>query len=244
MRIFKVICLASMLLLPISRSALAGEAEDLFSVIQDIAIEGNPTAQYNLGMFFNNGIGTKKNPVQAFEWFLRAAESGHPLGAYKVGCYYAGQFAGVVAVDAEKALKYKLIAAQAGYSLAQYDVASYFARDRNYGDAFEWLSMAANQGVESALYYLAVSYQNGMGIEQSNAKAYRFFRILDKENPHNSNQQVRTLIDELADELTVEELAAAEGLVMSWKPHRSSLTIEANRGKNVAVELAANRANQ
>ena len=73
-----------------------------------LADKGDAEAQYHVGMMYNNGIGTKQNPKQAFEWFEKSAASNDPLGAYKLGCYYAGQFAGVVTIDQSEALKYKL----------------------------------------------------------------------------------------------------------------------------------------
>ena len=83
-----------------------------------LANKGDAEAQYHVGMMYNNGIGTQQDTKQAFEWFQKSASADDPLGAYKLGCYYAGQGAGVVEADPNEALKYKLIAAKAGYSLA------------------------------------------------------------------------------------------------------------------------------
>ena len=38
-------------------------------------------------MMHHIGIGTQKDPRQAFEWFQKSAASNDPLGAYKLGCY-------------------------------------------------------------------------------------------------------------------------------------------------------------
>lgn len=54
--------------------------------LEELAQAGNPAAQYYIGMAFNNGLGVKKNPHTAFEWFKKAARGGDPLAAYKVGC--------------------------------------------------------------------------------------------------------------------------------------------------------------
>ncbi len=81
-------------------------------------------------MLFNNGIGVAQDNRRAFALFQAAAEAGDPLAAYKVGCYHAGQFPGVVPQDEEQALRYKLVAAEAGYSLAQVDVANIYMRRR------------------------------------------------------------------------------------------------------------------
>ena len=104
----------------------AENKSSLFIDVQKLAQQGNPEAQYHLGMMYNNGLGIKQDPQKAFDWFSKAANSGEPLAAYKIGCYFAGQFKGVVEVDLAKSLQSKLIAANEGYSFAQCDVGNTF----------------------------------------------------------------------------------------------------------------------
>ncbi|MFG6430357.1 hypothetical protein [Roseateles sp. LYH14W] len=80
--------------------------EAMFARLSALAPNGNAEVKYNLGMFLNNGIGTAQDNVAAFRYFTEAAEAGHPLAAYKVGCYLAGQFLGVVPVNQADALKF------------------------------------------------------------------------------------------------------------------------------------------
>ena len=94
-------------------SALQAAADRRDERIHALANGGNAEAQYHVGMFFNNGMGgMTRDPRVAFEWFGKAAAGGDALGAYKVGCHYAGQFPGTVEVDQEKALTHKLVAAK------------------------------------------------------------------------------------------------------------------------------------
>ena len=107
-------------------SLSAAMAEDLsneamFSRLSALASGGNAEVKYNLGMFLNNGIGKARDNKAAFQYFSEAAESGHELASYKVGCYLAGQFPGTVPVNETAAHKFKLRAAEAGYDLAQFD---------------------------------------------------------------------------------------------------------------------------
>src|SRR5688572_2489664 len=153
----KLIALAFSCLLMFSMPANANDA-DTFNAMVVLANKGDAEAQYHVGMMYNNGIGTQKDPRQAFEWFQKSAASNDPLGAYKLGCYYAGQFAGVVTPDADEALKYKLVAAKAGYALAQHDVALLYSRQENSEEAVKWLKMAGDQGYPAALYSLSGSY--------------------------------------------------------------------------------------
>ena len=94
----KLIALAFSCLLIFSMPANANEA-DTFNAMVALANKGDAEAQYHVGMMYNTGIGTQRDSKQAFEWFQKAAASNDPLGAYKLGCYYDGQGAGVVASD-------------------------------------------------------------------------------------------------------------------------------------------------
>jgi len=117
----RFLSLVMLCMMPFSAYADASDAETLRKLTA-LGERGSAAAQYNVGMFYNNGIGTAKDPRAAFRWFQRAAAGGDALGHYKVGCYYAGQFPGAVEVDEAKALAAKTIAAEASYSLAQSDV--------------------------------------------------------------------------------------------------------------------------
>jgi uncharacterized protein len=75
----------------ITLSGCKSTDEQIFEQLLPLAEQGDPIAQYNAGMFYNNGLGTSKNPQLAFEWFEKSASNNDPLGAYKVGCYYGGQ---------------------------------------------------------------------------------------------------------------------------------------------------------
>ena len=156
------IALAFSCLLIFSMPANANDA-DSFNAMVALANKGNAEAQYHVGMMHNNGIGTQKDPRQAFEWFQKSTASGDPLGAYKLGCYYDGQGAGIVTSDSNEALKYKLVSAKAGYALAQHDVAILYDRQGNSEEALKWWKMAGDQGHPKSLYGLSTSYSAGKG---------------------------------------------------------------------------------
>ncbi len=42
---------------------------------------GHLDAMFNAGLFYMNGLGTKKDPKKSFYWFRKAAENGHPYAA-------------------------------------------------------------------------------------------------------------------------------------------------------------------
>ena len=224
----KFIALAFSCLLILSMPANANEA-DTFNAMVVLANKGDAEAQYHVGMMHNNGIGTQKDPKQAFEWFQKSTASNDPLGAYKLGCYYAGQFAGVVTPDANEALKYKLISAKAGYALAQHDVAVLYDRQGNSEEALKWWKLAADQGLPNALFSLSRSYSAGKGVPRDISLSYAYFKLSTVAPPKNVN--------EMAAMLSKPELEKAEKLVSEWKAQPTALTFKAKRGVSAAEEL-------
>ena len=116
----------------------ASENSSLFVEIEKLAQAGSPEGQYHLGMMYNNGEGVRKDPKEAFEWFRKGSDAGDPLAAFKVGCYYNGQFPGVVPVDQKKYFEYTLVAANAGYSYAQGEVGDIYFKQGNTNEAMKW----------------------------------------------------------------------------------------------------------
>jgi TPR repeat protein len=224
----KLIALAFSCLFIFSMPAKASEA-DSFNAMVALANRGDAEAQYHAGMMHNNGIGTKQDPRQAFEWFQKSTASGDPLGAYKLGCYYDGQGAGIIASDSNEALKYKLVAAKAGYALAQHDVALLYERQGNPEEALKWWKMAGDQGYPRALMSLSIAYSGGKGAPRDLSLSYAYFKLSKLAPPKNVN--------EMASRLSKPELEQAEKLVSAWSPQPTALTLKAKQGVSAAEEL-------
>ena len=224
----KFIALVFSCLLIFSMPAIANEA-GTFNAMVALADKGNAEAQYHVGMMHNNGIGTPRDPRQAFEWFRKSAASSDPLGAYKLGCYYDGQGAGIVTSDSDEALKYKLVAAKAGYALAQHDVANHYARQGNPEEALKWWKMAGDQGYPRALFSLSMAYSAGKGTPRDLSLSYAYFKL--------SKVAPKKNVDEMAGRLSKPELEKAEKLVSEFSPQPTALTLKAMRGVGAAEEL-------
>jgi uncharacterized protein len=199
-----------------------------FEAMVALANKGDAEAQYHVGMMYNNGIGTQRDPRQAFEWFQKSAASNDPLGAYKLGCYYDGQGEGVVATDENEALKYKLIAAKAGYARAQHDVALLYSKQENFEEAMKWWKLSADQGLPKALYNLSGLYFQGKGAPKDLSLAYGYFKL--------SNLAPPKKVKEMAGILTKPQLTKAEKLGSDWKPQPTALTLKAMIGIKAAEE--------
>jgi TPR repeat protein len=223
----KFIALVFSCLLIFAMPARASDA-DTFKAMLVLADKGDAEAQYHVGMMYNNGIGTQQDIRQAFAWFQKSAAANDPLGAYKLGCYYDGQGADVVARDATEALKYKLVAAKAGYALAQHDVANLYARQDNAEEAMKWWKQAADQGYPRALYQMSGSYFQGKGAPKDLSLAYAYYKL--------SKQVPKDKVNAMATILSKSELEQAEKLVVAWKPQPTALTLKAMNGISEAEE--------
>lgn len=215
----------------------AQDDNSLFDGMEVIALSGNPEAQYHLGMFYNNGIGTSKNIEKAFEMFQKSSTGGDPLGSYKLGCYYSGQGEGVVEKDQNKAFKYKLIAAEAGYVRAQQDVAVKYFNDNDIQKAILWWEKAANQGYPSAFYSLFAVYHDEKYNSKDWAKAYQYLKIIERNVGEDKKQEVDAKIKEIKTTLSQEQLAQAQSFVENYKPQKTDLTIKAYAGKSESIEF-------
>jgi uncharacterized protein len=216
-----------------------GSRQALVTDMTKLAEQGNQEAQYHLGMLYNNGIGTKKDPQKAFEWFNKAGTSGEPLASYKLGCYFGGQFEGVVPVDPEKSFQYKWVAAKAGYSLAQYDVGNALFKQGKFDEAVRWWELAAKQGYPMALYNLSVIYKEGKGVSKNDALAYAYFKLAKLASEGKISQNAQASLDDMKHAMSSSDLEKAEQLVSSWKSEPTPITTKASGGLDEARRLVA-----
>jgi len=182
--------------------------------------------------------GVAKDARKAFALFKLAAERGDPLGAYKYGCYFAGQGEGVVESDPKLAMRYKLIAAETGYALAQQDVGVHLFRDGDAKAGQRWLEAAAAQGDMTALMVLGGMYSGDAPpgfttLPTNKARSHAYFELALRDMP-----DMRPVLDKSAQGLTDGERKEAREIVSTWREARSTLTLKADRGLGAAYALA------
>ncbi|HEY7810125.1 MAG TPA: tetratricopeptide repeat protein [Allosphingosinicella sp.] len=232
-------------LLPLALLAAApanAAPENLVSRLEALAASGSGEAAYHLGMIHHMGLaGAPKNPAKAFAQFKLAAERGDPLGAYKLGCFYAGQGEGVVRRDPKLALRWKLVAAEAGYALAQEEVAELYAGEDDGAKALPWFEAAARQGSPRALMTLGVLHDPKtppMGAAKDPVKSLAylmlFFNKFDKPEMAAARQAFH---DEAVKRMSKSELEQAEAMIAGWREQPTPLTEKAGLGLGAAERM-------
>ena len=66
----------------------ANKFEEAREALWPAARSGNADAEELIGVMYALGLGVEKDPVRAFEWYLRASMKGHPGAQSGIGWYY------------------------------------------------------------------------------------------------------------------------------------------------------------
>ena len=82
-------------------AAIEGDYKTALKEWQSLADQGNASAQYNLGVMYENGEGVLKDDKQAVKWYQKAADQGNASAQYNLGAMYADST--VVLKDLSKA---------------------------------------------------------------------------------------------------------------------------------------------
>lgn len=124
------------------------------------------------------------NYLQAFPYFLAAAEIGNMVAQFEVASCF--EFNIKEANHFLNALNWYFKSAQQGYAKAQARLGWLYrigkAGPRAPNIAVTWFFRAAAQGEPSAQYGLGLSYKQGLGIEQDYSKAHSWFNLASMQN--------------------------------------------------------------
>ena len=137
---------------------------------------GDAQAQYNLGMCFFNGEGTKSNDIEAIKWLTKAGDGGLPKAQCELGLIYSSGEG--VNKDFKKAFEWYEKAAEKDDPEAQTALGgAYFAGRgvaQNYTKAVEWYKKAAENGDSDAQGILGVCYAKGNGVTENQNEARKW----------------------------------------------------------------------
>ena len=148
------------------------------------------------------------------------AEAGDPIAQFCLARLYANGFG--VSMDDAEALRWYGAAAAQGHAESQFNLAVFHANGwgvpMDEKEAAKWYQLAAEQGFLQAQSTLAKNYHFGRGVEQDLVKAYLWYQIASQSGDDTA-QYGR---DEVAAQLSPEQLAAAEESVRQWLAGRDA----------------------
>jgi hypothetical protein len=91
----------------------AGRFAEARAALWPAARSGNADAEELIGVMYALGLGVERDPVRAFDWYLRSAMKGHPGAQSGVGWYYEAGL-GMPAPDPVRAYMWYALSAVGG----------------------------------------------------------------------------------------------------------------------------------
>ncbi|HEC20154.1 MAG TPA: sel1 repeat family protein [Gammaproteobacteria bacterium] len=133
--------------------------------IAQAAEMGYSPSQYLLGTLYQTGEkGVKKNPQEAIKWLSMAAEQGHKLAKQVLAKLTAGD------VLTDETMDVQAVVAKGMQYLKGKGVS------RDYKQAAEWFSRAAEQGDAEAQYQLGELLSKGRGVKKDKKLAQKWYK--------------------------------------------------------------------
>ena len=143
----------------------AGDYGPALSEFQPLAAQGEPQAQFYLGVSYQKGWGVIADPTKAAQWYRRAADQGFTKAQHNLALLFLRGEG--VAADAAQARAWFERAAQQGDMRAAHELGLMYFRGtgvaRDYAQARAWWQKAADAGDARAAYDLGILYRRGQG---------------------------------------------------------------------------------
>lgn len=200
-----------------SMARTSGEFDAAFHWASQSARQGHAPGQLLLAGLYRSGEGTEVNESEAVDLLRAAADQGMAEARYQVGmAYLQGQG---VTRDAAQAASYLQTAAEQNHVKAQLTLADLHRSQRpDDPRAREWLRRAASQNSPEAQYALGVSYSEGSAGAVDHLEAYVWLSraVL------NGYERARSYLEQVAPQLTPEQLEVAQRRVQSSLAGRRS----------------------
>ena len=96
-------------------NGVSRDAETSFKWFLKAAENGDPHAQYAVGLALYDGAGTQRDRDQAIDWWIKSANQGHTNAQFNVAQYWWGEYEFCGERSFKKnAIKYMQMAAEGG----------------------------------------------------------------------------------------------------------------------------------
>jgi TPR repeat protein len=159
-----------------SRDFKMGE-EQKFLIQKNKADAGDAQAQYDVGMYYEDGIGVPQSYETAFHYYECAAFQGHSMGLCKLGEFYAEGLG--VERSYESAFRYYEAAAKMENTKALVCIGKLYEEGKgvkkSIKKALQHYQQGADQNESLGWTFLAEIYEKGIDVESSQKRANFFY---------------------------------------------------------------------
>ncbi len=156
-----------------------GTEAGLMSALRERAEDGDPDAQFAIGLAAQYGVGAMRSYDEAIEWYSKAVSQDHPLALHKMGVRY--MLGSDVPMSGSKAIELFKKASDLGLAEASKEIAWMYSTGTGVTyskqEAFKWSLKAAEQGDPEAQADIGYCYSTGKGVEQSYDEAVKWYRM-------------------------------------------------------------------
>ena len=151
----------------------------------DRAINGDPVAQYDLGIAYYNGEVVEQDYKEAYKWFRTVESTNHwsewarENSGYMLGeMFYHGHG---VKQDYSEAMKWYRKYAEKGDVTSQSKLGYMYYNGegvaQDYMEAFKWFILAAEELNIDAQIYLGYMYDKGYGVTEDDSEAIKWYKL-------------------------------------------------------------------
>jgi len=216
---FKTFLAALFLVLFFSLPAHAAQLADAQAAIDDSNVAFQNAMKHSPPCVSENNTSArcKREWADLFKLMRKAAELGHAEAQMRLGFMYMDGRG--VKKNIPEALKWLKKATDQGNSNAAYQLGQMYEQGfkvkKDYAEAYKWNLKAAKLGSVDAMYAFGLNYRDGFnGYKADIVQAYVWFSIALKHDFH--DRLLVMYLDELAKEMTSEQLLEAKRLAAQW----------------------------
>ncbi len=141
-----------------------------FSLYLQAAQKGDTEAQFIVGGMYFKGVGTEKNPKEAFKWLYKAAVNGESTPQSQKILGQAFLLGNGVPQNYTKSIQWYEKASENGDHDAQNELAFLYyvgkGVEQDFTASFKWFEKAAKGGLAVAQYNVGIMWYTGNGVEK------------------------------------------------------------------------------
>lgn len=135
---------------------------------------GDINAQSNLGALYlanriSEKLTNKESIEQGIHWSKKAAEQNSVQAQVNLAMTYQKGLLGKV--DFDEAIYWFKAAAENNNAFSQFQLGLFYFTSKNYKEAFYWFDLASELNNESAMLYLSMMFDKGLGVDKNREKA-------------------------------------------------------------------------